>query len=138
MIEELRRQLARDEGRRAKPYTDTTGHLTIGIGRNLDDVGLSDDEIDYLFEHDLRRTEDELLRVLPWVATLDEARLGVLLNMSFNLGVAGLLEFRKMLAAVERGDWETAAQEMGDSVWATQVGGRAARLMLQMRTGDWI
>jgi len=134
----LREQLIRDEGLRLKAYRDTEGHLTIGVGRNLDAVGLYPDEVDYLLDNDLRRIKDHVLTGLPWTVKLDEARFGVLLNMCFNLGLRGLLQFRQMLGAVEAGDWARAAEEMLDSKWAGQVGQRAERLAKQMESGEWV
>ena len=134
----LREQLIRDEGMRLKAYRDTQGLLTIGVGRNLDAVGLYPDEVDYLLDNDLRRVQEQVLIALPWTVSLDEARFGVLLNMCFNLGLRGLLKFREMLSAVETGDWTTAAVEMLDSDWATQVGDRAVRLAKQMESGVWV
>ena len=133
----IRDQLIRDEGIRLKAYRDTQGLLTIGVGRNLDGVGLYPDEVEYLLDNDLRRVQEQVLIALPWTVSLDEARFGVLLNMCFNLGLRGLLKFREMLSAVETGDWTTAAVEMLDSDWATQVGDRAVRLAKQMETGEW-
>ena len=134
----IREQLIRDEGMRLKAYRDTQGLLTIGVGRNLDAVGLYPDEVDYLLDNDLRRVQEQVLIALPWTVSLDEARFGVLLNMCFNLGLRGLLKFREMLSAVETGDWTTAAVEMLDSDWATQVGDRAVRLAKQMEIGEWV
>ena len=134
----IRDQLIRDEGIRLKAYRDTQGLLTIGVGRNLDAVGLYPDEVDYLLDNDLRRVQEQVLIALPWTVSLDEARFGVLLNMCFNLGLRGLLKFREMLSAVETGDWTTAAVEMLDSDWAGQVGQRAERLAKQMEIGEWV
>jgi lysozyme len=130
-------QLKRDERVCAKPYRDTVGKLTIGVGRNLDDVGLSPDEIELLLRNDIERSRRDLFTHLPWVVGLDDARRGVLLNMCFNMGVHGLCEFRHMLTAVQAGDYETAAKEMAASLWAKQTGARADRLEIQMRTGQW-
>ncbi|MGH2368514.1 MAG: glycoside hydrolase family protein [Chloroflexota bacterium] len=132
----LREQLRRDEGFRLKPYRDTVGKLTIGVGRNLDDKGLTADEVWMLLEHDIDDVQQALGR-FEWFLRLDAARQGVCLNMAFNLGVAGFLEFRRMQAALEAQDWEQAAAEMLDSRWASQVGARATRLAQQMRTGQW-
>jgi lysozyme len=130
-------QLKRDESTRLKPYTDTVGKLTIGTGRNLTDVGISNDESDYLLANDIARTEAELLKALPWTASLDDARQSALINMGFNLGVPGLLEFRHTLGLIQSGDYEAASDEMLNSRWAAQVGARAHRLALQLKTGVW-
>lgn len=128
-------QLRRDEGVRSHPYMDTVGKLTIGVGRNLDDVGLSDDEIDYLLANDIKRASKGLLKALPWVSSLDPVRRRVLVNMAFNLGVQGLLGFKNTLRMIEHGNYEGAAEGMLNSKWARQVGKRSLRLAKAMRTG---
>jgi lysozyme len=139
VIEELRRQLKRDEAARGaelRPYRDTAGKLTIGWGRNLDDKGISVEEADYLLGHDIAEVMD-LLGPHPWFQALNEPRQAVLANMCFNLGGPRFFGFVKMLAAVRMGDWTSAAEEMLASDWAHQVHGRAERLARQMRTGEW-
>jgi lysozyme len=138
MQEELTKQLKLDEAFRSKPYKDTVGKLTIGWGRNLDDVGVSQGEAETLLWNDINVATKSLRVSLPWVTTLSEARLGCLINMAFNLGLPTLLCFTKMLKAVEAGDYETAAREMESSKWAQQVGARAHRLAMQMRTNQWV
>ena len=118
----LREQLIRDEGTRRFPYKDSQGYLTIGCGRNLEHNGLSRDEIEYLLANDIRQVQDQLSIAMPWTDALDEARRGVLQNMAYNMGLRGLLQFRKMLDAAQLADWETAAKEMLDSLWMKQVG----------------
>jgi len=68
---------------------------------------------------------------------LDDARKGVLLNMSFQLGIAGLLKFKSTLSYIESGDYENASVNMMKSLWARQTPNRAGRLAEQMRTGQW-
>lgn len=130
-------QLRRDEGVRNKPYTDTVGKLTIGVGRNLTDNGLSDTEINVLLHNDVGDITNELQTRLPWFNSLDPVRQAVLINMGFNMGFKGLDGFPKMLAATVQGNWEEAATEMLDSQWSKQVGDRATRLAKQMTTGEW-
>jgi lysozyme len=131
-------QLRRDEAVRPHPYTDTKGHLTIGVGRNLDAKGLSGEEIDHLLTNDVQELLIELRGRLPWFDSLDDARQGVILNMAFNMGFSGLEGFPRMLQAVAKGEWDVAADEMRDSLWAKEVGDRAVRLEQQMRTGVWV
>src|SRR4051812_2593023 len=146
MVSNLKEQLRRDEAVRLKPYRDTSeaigfegrpGKLTIGVGRNLDDVGVRPDEVELMLDNDIRHEQDMLQETLPWTQSLDEARLGVLLAMSFNMGLHKLLLFKKTLATIQAGNYDLAADEMLDSLWATQVGARAHRLALQMRSGIW-
>jgi lysozyme len=143
----LRDELARDEGVRLTVYDDATGaeivsgsrvqgHPTIGVGRNLTAArGISRDECDALLDDDIRLVAAELDRELPWWSGLSDARQRALANMCFNLGMPRLRQFRNMLAALEAGDFETAAREALDSRWAGQVGARAERIAAQIRDG---
>lgn len=134
----LRAQLQRHEGVRRFPYRDTVGKLTIGCGRNLDDVGISAGESDYLLTNDIDVRVLALAKRYPsWFPALDPVRQAVLVNMAF-MGLSRLAGFRKMLSAIGAKDYETAAAEMLSSKWATQVGARAAELAIQMRTGAWV
>lgn len=128
-------QLARHEGVRLKPYRDTEGKLTIGIGRNLDDVGIFPDEAHYMLEHDVAARIGALNHALPWFPRLDPVRQRILIDMAM-MGVEKLLGFHRMLAALRIGDYDEAANEMLDSKWARQVGARAQRLARWMRTGQ--
>ena len=131
----LRDELIRDEGIRLKFYFDSVGVPTIGVGRNLRDRGITFEEASYLLMNDIKAVQSALAKDLTWYLRLDPVRRRVLENLGFNVGPAGLLGFRKMLAACEAGDYEQAAIEMLDSKWATQVGARAQRLAVMMRTG---
>ena len=136
MVEEkLIRLLITHEGLRLKPYRDTRGKLTIGVGRNLDDVGITEEEALYLLKNDIKRVLDFLKERLPYWNGLTETRKMALVDMCFNLGPGGFLSFKRMLAALERGDYEQAAREMLDSRWARQVGRRAEELAEMMREG---
>lgn len=127
-------QLELHEGIRQKPYKDSRGYLTIGIGHNLDAKGLSNHIIKILFWEDMNLVEEKLSEY-RWFTGLDEIRKKVILDMGFNLGVEGLLNFKNMISAIKRKDYDTAAVEMLDSRWANQVGIRAKRLSKMMKTG---
>lgn len=129
-------ELVRDEGLKPKPYTDTAGKLTIGIGHNLTDNGLPLSLINALWSWDVDGVVEELDRYLPWWKTLDEVRQRVVVNLGFNLGIFGLLAFRKTLASLKLGRYDEAADELLQSKWATQVGARATRLAQMLRTGQ--
>lgn len=151
----LEAELTRDEGERLKAYRDTKGKWTIGIGRNLDDVGtvpltrtkadvlangVNQAEIDQLFAHDIVRTENDLDAHLSWWRSLDPIRQRVLLNMCFNMGWGagtphGLHTFVNTLAMIQRGEYSRAADAMLHSAWAKEVGIRAQRLSNMMRDG---
>lgn len=133
IIDAMRAELVRDEGLRLRIYKDTVGKLTIGVGRNLDDVGISKDEAYLMLDNDIQRTSDSLDKNLPWWKTLDEVRQRVILNMAFNMGINSLLGFKNTLAAIQAGRYNDAADGMLASKWATQVGDRATRLAKMMR-----
>jgi len=127
-IEALKVDLLRDEGCELKPYTDTVGKITIGIGRNLSDCGITLAEARYLLENDISSVIVELDHKLPWWRALPEHKGRALANMAFNLGLPRLLEFQEMLSALEAGEWQRAGDEALNSKWATQVGDRAMRI----------
>jgi len=151
----LRSELRRDEGEKFKVYLCTKGKRTIGVGRNLDDRGITPAETKALgitvasciarginaqqsaalLENDIDLCEAGLDRALPWWRTLDDVRQRVLLNMCFNLGITKLLGFHDTLAAIRVGRYVEAADHMVASAWHGQVGDRALRLEAMMRTG---
>ena len=146
------------EGLRLQVYKDTLGIDTIGIGRNLEDRGISKEELDwmdipsidhvyewgiteadavYLATNDVQIVEEELVRAHPCVDRLDSVRQLILIDMAFHMGVPRLCKFKKMWAAVEAEDFPTAAKEMLDSRWAKQVKGRATKLANAMHNGEF-
>ena len=129
-------QLKTHEGLRLKPYRDSVGKLTIGVGRNLDDVGLREGEAMFLCFCDVAVVEQALDARLPWWRSLDAPRRAVLIDMGFNMGVEGLCAFTDTLTAAKVGRFGDAAQSMLRSRWAAQVGRRAATLSRMMRTGE--
>ena len=135
-LDKLKDQIRLHEGVEKKVYLDTEGIETIGVGRNLRDRGLSEDEIDLLLDNDIAICEEELLNNFEWYAELDEVRKRVLIDMAFNLGMPKLKQFAKMLSAVELEDWSEASNQMLDSRWAEQVGNRAGRLAEMMESGE--
>lgn len=132
----LYEQLKLHEGKKSKPYKDTVGKLTIGIGRNLDDRGITEEEIVFLFGTDVAIVEKELDKNLRWWRDMSEVRQRVLADMCFNLGITKLLAFKNTLEAMRTGRYNDAASGMLNSLWAKQVKGRAVRLANMMRTGE--
>ena len=120
---------------RTKPYLDSEGILTIGVGRNLEDKGLSEDEVMYLLKGDIDDALQECQRLIPNWRVMNGVRKQVMVNMAFNLGMPRLLGFKRMMAALRIGDYEKAAIEMKDSKWARQVGDRALELAEMMDRG---
>lgn len=130
-----------DEGEVLHAYQDHLGYWTIGVGRLIDKRkggGITPEESACLLSNDIDKRLVELDRRLPWFKRLSEPRQGVLLNMSFQMGVDGLLGFRNTLAMVQSGDYAGAADGMLQSVWAQQTPARAKRMSEQMRTGRWV
>lgn len=130
-------QLSIDEGRKPRMYLDTVGKWTIGVGRNLSDRALFEDEIDLMLKNDIKLIEKQLDDNLPWWRQMTEARQNVLANMAFNLGIAGLMGFVNTLTFMRSGRYDAAAAGMMNSKWAKQVGKRAERLAAIMRSGEF-
>ena len=131
----LERELIRDEGLRLKPYLDSVGKLTIGVGRNLDDNGITESEAKAMLRNDIANSITELQR-FGWYNRLDSRRKDAIINMHFNLGLPRLLSFKNMIAALDEQDFKRAADEALDSKWAQQVGERALRIANILRYGD--
>jgi lysozyme len=132
-------QIVRDEGRVLHAYQDSLGFWTIGSGILIDKRKggrITEEESDYLTTNRINGLTAKL-STYSWFQLLDEVRQAVFINMAFNLGIAGILKFTNMLAAVESQDWNRASVEMLNSEWATQVGDRAKRLADQIRLGTW-
>ena len=156
--DELVKMVALHEGIVLNVYQDHLGINTVGIGRNLDDRGITDGEllfmnktIDdvydnglteeeayYLCMNDIAIVEKELLDSKPVVNQLTDVRQMVLVDMAFNMGVPRLKLFKNMWLAIEKVNYPLACAEMLDSKWANQVGKRAVRLSEAMKNGEWV
>ncbi len=134
--EKLNESLRVHEGIKLKPYTDTEGHLTIGIGHNLDN-GITIQQAYALLDSDVDICIKELDRYFPIWKEHSEQRQNVLIELMFNMGAPRLTGFSRMWSALEKHDYKLAAIEMLDSKWAAQVGKRARTLAKQMETGEW-
>ena len=156
--EDFIEKLIAHEGLVLNVYKDTLGIDTIGIGRNLEDRGISQQElndldiptIDHVYEYgiteadavylatnDVQIVEDELVRAHPCVDRLDSVRQLILMDMAFNMGVPRLCKFVKMWSAIYEEDYPTAAKEMLDSRWAKQVKSRSTKLANAMHNGEF-
>lgn len=133
-IEALKDQLILHEGLKLKPYKCTAGKITIGVGRNIEDIGITEDEARSLLDNDILRVAQELDNALPWWRDLSDVRQRVLLDMAFNIGTPTLMKFKKTLDLIEAKEFEKASVEMLDSRWAEQVGQRARTLSQAMAT----
>ncbi|MDF1690522.1 MAG: hypothetical protein P1U35_13025 [Cycloclasticus sp.] len=129
--------LQRHEGLRLKPYKCTAGKLSIGYGRNLDDMGISEVEAMVMLRNDIEQCYQEL-EMFSWFEDLDQVRQEALVDMLFNLGLPTFLEFKKTLKFVAEGKYSQAAEEMLRSKWANQVGDRAKELAYMVDTGCYM
>jgi len=135
-VDIVSKQLRRHEGLKLKPYYCTAGKLTIGYGRNLDDVGITKEEAEYLLQNEIRSCIADLQKKIPDIYnTVNHVRQAVLVNMCYNLGITGLLKFKKTLASIQQGDYKLASEQMLQSLWAEQVGNRAKQLSELMKNG---
>lgn len=137
----LRADLMRDEGTgpvergRLLPYRCPAGKLTLGYGRNIQDVGISVTTATQMLDEDIDAALRDL-RTFPWFSRLNGVRQRALVNMRFNLGPQRFRSFKAMIAALDTNNYERAATEMALSRWAEQTGARAGRLVRMMRTGE--
>lgn len=156
MIDEFEavQRLSLHEGIRLQPYRCSRGYLTIGVGRNLETNPLSREEIKvlgrrdlssgitrqeafFLLRGDIRRTLENCRKNIPFFDNLDDERQYVLVDMAFNLGINGLLKFKKMLTFIGVGNYRQAAAELLSSRYASQVHIRAERLAQTLQNGYW-
>lgn len=132
----LRARLSTDEGLRYKPYVDTVGKVTIGIGHNLTDSGLSEAAVDLIFQEDIDRATSAAA-TFSWYQGLDEIRQMIVVCMVFNMGLGGFSQFRMAISALQSGDFAAAADDFLLSQWAKQVGNRAKVYAQIIRSGVW-
>lgn len=131
----MSRSLIRDhEGFRSAVYQCPAGYWTLGYGRNVEQVGITEQEGDFLLTNDISACRRDLQSCIFW-GRLNVVRRSVLIDMRYNLGPTRFFGFKKMLAALSVDDYVQAAVEMMDSRWAQQVPNRALRLSSMMRLG---
>jgi lysozyme len=136
-IEELKKSIKKHEGLQLKVYTCPAGKLTIGYGRNVEDRGITEKEANLLLENDILDMKLELEDRLPLFKYLDDVRQNVLIEMAFNIGIKGLLNFKKTLEYISIKDYDKASEEMLNSKWASQVGKRAITLSNLLKKGEF-
>lgn len=137
-LEKVMDLIRRHEGLRLTMYKCPAGKLTIGYGHNLETTPITTTAAEWILMDDIFVVEQALSKALPelWL-NLGEVRKAALVDMGFNLGIVGLLKFKKMLAAMQGGDFSEAAREAKDSKWYTQVGQRGERIVAMIETGQW-
>lgn len=149
---EMITRLKMHEGCSLKPYKCPAGKLTIGIGRNVEDNPLTAEELrvvgdwkhgitreaaHYLCRNDIERCIADLKKNLKWFDGLDKERKYALIDLCFNMGIRTLLTFKKTLASIAGGNYRTAAEQLLQSKYASQVGKRAKRIAKLIETGRW-
>ena len=134
----LKAMLIRHEALRLKPYKDSKGILTIGVGRNLEATGITEAEAMQMLDNDIARVVSYCRQAFGWFNGLDDSRQSVVASMVFNLGAAGFNEFVKMKDALAKGNFDEAANQMLLSKWSADVGVRAVELAELMKSGDTV
>ena len=132
-LTQVRKRLIEHEGIKLKPDHCTAGKLTIGVGRNLDDRGISQATATQMLEEDIEIVLDELKRALPFWEKLKWNYKEALVDLAFNMGVPRLMMFKRMLSAIEADEPDKAAEELLDSRYASQVGVRASNIAALLR-----
>lgn len=133
-LQKLKDQLIVHEGLKLKAYTDTVGKITIGVGHNITDLGLTKSQVLGILDDDVANTL-KFLDTQPWFLALDEVRQRAIADMTFNL-MEKILQFHGMIAALNSKDWNAAADHLLGSLFAHQVGKRAEDLAKMIRTGQ--
>jgi lysozyme len=117
-VEKLKDQLILHEGLELKSYTCSAGYVTLGVGRNVEELGITEEEARYLLDNDILRVGKELDNAIPWWREMSEVRQRVVVDMVFNLGISRFLNFKNAINAMQEQDWDEAAAQMLDSRWA--------------------
>tara|TARA_R100001377_G_scaffold45206_2_gene25862 strand:+ start:1231 stop:1644 length:414 start_codon:yes stop_codon:yes gene_type:complete len=136
-MNKLIEQLKIHEGFRSNVYTCSGGKKTVGYGRNLQDIGISEEEAEMLLKNDIYEATNQLLNAFPFMATFSDVRISAMINFTFNVGIGTVRKFSNTIEYLKNEDWEAAADEMMDSKWAEQVGDRSIQITEQIRTGKW-
>lgn len=135
----LNERVKADEGYNPYPYRCSQGVLTIGYGRNIDKEhgggGISEDEASFMLRNDLGDAELDLRKIFEKWADFGIVRQSALVNMRFQLGPGGFRSFKRMIWQIRHGNWQLAAREAMDSLWASQTPERAWRIAEELRSG---
>lgn len=138
-----------EEGYSEKPYIDSLGFPSAGTGFKLGPKGaplsyytfkISKPNSDFLLSSLVNDLATKIIKntiIAPAYALCNQARKDILLSMDYQMGEGGLDDFKKVMAAIRRGDYDTAAAEMLDSKWARQTPERAKRQAAVMKSGTF-
>lgn len=126
-LEAIRNRLVLEEGLKLKPYQCTANKLTIGVGRNIEDRGISNETAMQMLDEDIDIMVNELRQNLSWFDKQNDAIQGVLIDLCFNMGISRLLMFVQTLKLIEQGQYAMAADELLDSKYAAMLPARSKR-----------
>ncbi len=129
----IKEQLIKHEGLKLNPYKCTSGKLTIGVGRNIEENGISEDEAHFMLVNDINKSISELQSIFSKYKFFSENRKKALIDMIFNLGKTRFLKFKKMIKAIKEDDWNEASKEAKDSRWYKQVKSRGGFICEQLK-----
>ena len=132
---QIEKRLIEFEGLRLMPYRCTSNKLTIGVGRNIEDRGISVETAMQMLREDLELVIDELKRAIPGFDKMPESVQEALVDLAFNMGTPTLLTFKRALRALQAQEWDNAADEILSSRYAKQVGRRAEIIADMIRSG---
>jgi len=133
----LREQLIKHEGLKLRLYRDPVGLLTIGVGRNLDAIGITRDEALFMLDNDIDQVVLQCTDAFPWFAQgINSVRQRAVADLCFNMGINKLKEFKHTLGDLAEGDFDSAADNLILSKWFRQVGVRGPRIVHMIRTGN--
>jgi len=135
MNKNLMDMIKKHEGFRSKPYICTAGKMTIGYGRNIEDIGISEQEATFLIKNDINRSIIELEFIFSDFNTFSENRQNALIDMIFNLGSNRFNSFKKMIKAINKNDWNEASIQAENSKWHNQVKNRALTIERLLKHG---
>ena len=134
-LERLKKQLVTDEGLKLKPYRCTADKLTIGVGRNIEEVGISEEEAMFLLDSDIENVTNQCSYSFDWFDDLNDVRKEAIVNLVFNMGLSKFKQFKKTISFIESSDFERAGTELLDSNYARQVGKRSSREATMLADG---
>jgi len=134
-LKRLTEQLIIHEGLRLKPYKCSAGKATIGVGRNIEDVGITKEEAMFLLSNDIARVAGQCVAEFDWFNDLSELRKEAIINLVFNMGLSKFKQFKRTIAYIESGDFVIAGAELLDSNYARQVGNRAVEVANMLADG---
>lgn len=135
-LQDFETHLVWAEGERLGIYKDSVGILTVGVGHNIQEKGISKAVSRLMLKEDIQDVVSDC-RTLSYWDNLDPVRQLIVADMVFNLGFSRFLGFRRMNAALDIGDYLLASAEGRDSKWYKQVGRRSKKLMIAMISGEW-